>query len=227
MSTFRELKDDVLDDARLAYGVDDEKAGRYLNEQYQRVCTTTRLTRRIVPVTLTPGQGDYDLAADLGLADVSDITNIAYTSASPTGTRNLVSVEQDQIVALRNLQNGWPIQGVFSVYGSTLMLWPAAQTGDTATIAYVYRPVPMQLDEDEPSELPDEFHDILVDGALARAARRSNPAAARAFRADYLAGVAELRRFVSTRDRPSTPIISIGYPARATLTRRYHDQDCF
>lgn len=223
MSTYRDLVDTVLDDARKHVDSDRDDAEKAVNDAYLRVCTLTRIAKTSAPLTLVAGQDDYDLVTDFGITNLVAAESLFYTGANAVNTPDVPIVSER---ALRGLRGRFgapfqPRQNAASITGTTLRFYPTVSAGDTAVLLYAYRPDPMTSDDDEPDALPAEYHPVIEDGALERLVRRkAGPNAADAYYARFLRGVGEIREYLAAQQASTPGYIAVGYPGRASWPMR-------
>lgn len=174
MTTFLEMQDEALDLAGQSSLESRGRIKRFINEEYLNLVQKTGTPIKTSPtVTLVNGQGDYDLTAPpFSLTDFIDVQSLIYAwgNTSPYQTAPLSEVSPQQIYELRrNLIAG--VVRVYAVNGlSTLMLYPAAMTGDTLSLVYAYRPATMATDSDTPALLRIEDHASVTYAAAYRSA---------------------------------------------------------
>lgn len=181
MSTsYLQIQDQVLNLAGLSSIEWRGPVKDWINEEYlSAVLKTGTPIKTSATISLVNGQGDYDLtAAPFSLTDFVRIQMLIYAwgSISPNQTSPLEQVTPESIYYLRrNLVAG--VVRVYAVNGlSTLMLYPAASTGDTLAVSYEYRPTLMATDSDLPALLRPEDQPLLVYSTAYRAAMFANPA---------------------------------------------------
>jgi hypothetical protein len=227
VASFRDLTDTVLDDARRSVDADRDDAEKAVNWSYLRACTLSRIARTSTLLTLVDGQGDYSLTNDLGIPNLVAPLNLTYQAAGSPYSVDWPQVGERSVTDLRGRYLvDWPFgrPGAYSITGDTLSLTPAAATGDVATLFYAYRPDEMTADDDEPDALPVEYHPVIEDGALERIIRRGRGIApqvalqmAQTYRDRFLAGVSEIKEFVSQQQSSTPGYMAVGYPTRPRL----------
>lgn len=174
MTTFLEMQDEALDLAGLSSPEERGRVKRFLNEDYLKLAAKIGTPiKSTATITLTQGQGDYDLTATpFSLTDFVRVQTLIYSwgGLSSNMTDTLWPVAPQEVFRLRRN----PIAGVVRVYAingaSVLMLYPAPTTGDTLILSYEYRPAQMASDSDTPVLIRYEDEPAVVYAAAYRAA---------------------------------------------------------
>lgn len=175
--TFREQTDQVLDITKSAVNTDRYRVGRVINDVgadvVQRLVTPIKTSAVVTLQNLVP---DYDLTASpFSLTDFIQLRDVLYMQGGNSPTRTLRQVTPHEIYQQRNQTYSGFLYG-FAMQGmSTLMLAPSPSTGDTLQIVYNYRPLPLAVDSDTWTLLPDEDVDCIIVGAAYRVCRWKNP----------------------------------------------------
>lgn len=220
---FGQMQDDVMTLAhRRNEGGEREVVKQHLNNAYQEVCLRARLLHASVTVVLPDAGPDYSLTSDFGLTDFATLRRVAYTGAQAYGTMDLVPLDLSAMLERRSIAGvtaGWTRS--YSLDGDdTLMLDPSPSSGETLTLYYVARPDPLDLDQDEPLGVPSEYHQVIVDGAISRAAK--DTMVRQEFRAVFEQGLAKLRVLNATKGGDEPPLARFGYRRRPPHSPDYY-----
>jgi hypothetical protein len=180
-------------------GLDNTVAGdqtymdSFLNEGVGDVVVKTHC--KVLPFTMatTANQGDYTLTTT-----VLALIELNITSGSDDFP--LERMTASEILRLRrNADTGSP-SGAYALAGANLlMLYPVPAGVDTITGLYVPRPTTLSSAGDTPSEIPAEWHRLVVYHALFRAADMDDDASSEMgerYRALYDQGIRDMRRAV-------------------------------
>lgn len=200
MATFRELQDRVLDGSKRAGLTDLTEIKSLINQVYREMSSLTRPLIVQSTQTLVVNDGDYSLSGDWSLNDVQAIRDIRIVDSVTAQTYLLERVSPQYLLMLRQTQstsggqmNLYAVEGLDSV-----TFYPAPSSTTTQmTISFVQRPALLVVDGDEPAGIPEEFHDTIVLGAIARAVRIWNPMYARDYHGYYRQGIAEYRQWLN------------------------------
>lgn len=159
----------MIDYTHRPKNIDATEIGNLVNDAYIYVAALLRCFQvKSAALTLTAGDGDYDLVTDLGLTDFVTLRVLQYTAASGANTLNtLAPTTPDEIIALRTANPDATSPAVaYSIQGwSTLLLHPLPSTGDTLRVTYGAKPTLMVLDASTPSVLPENLHHLIVQRA--------------------------------------------------------------
>jgi hypothetical protein len=148
-----------------------------INEAIKHVDAICRPAITFSTEVVTPNQQDYSLSADFGLTDLTGIREIVYQSIS--GAQPWV-LEETTAWNVRQLRQNFVNSTYINLYAleglDTLLVYPVTQNvGDLITIHYVERPLDLILDEDVPTGLPPEWHELYEIDAIQRSMRQSSP----------------------------------------------------
>lgn len=176
MTTFGTLTNRVTDGAPGLPGVSyRSEAKTLINEVYQQTVLSIFTPRKSTTVAVPANDGSLSISGDLGIDDLDSIKDIIWIG-NDGGGQPLTYVDPAEINNYEWASNSPGLLAYYTIEGyNTLRLWPVFANATTLRIDYVYRPLGMSADEDEPSFLPPQFHDVLVPGALSKAWRLRNP----------------------------------------------------
>jgi hypothetical protein len=167
---------------------------QHLNDTYRECQNALRLLSTTYAITST-GAADYSLVA-LGIDDIQSLRSVAYTGTQAYGTVTLDAVGLEGMLGLRSVQGATPgYTRAFQLDGDTLRLDPTPSSGETITLYATRRPDEMSADDDEPEAVPAEYHRVIVDGAIAQAAR--TPVVRSEYASRFEQGLAKLRWYAS------------------------------
>lgn len=208
MATFRELQDRSLDGSVRSGLTDLTEVKSLINQVYLEMSALVRPTVIDSTQTLTVDVADYSLASDFLLTDVQALRHLRIRDAVTAQNYLLERVQPDYILMLRQTlttAGGW-MRNYAQDGLDTLRFFPApSSTTINLTITYVARPLLLVLDTDVPVGVPVEFHDVIVLGTLARSLRIWKPEYARAYRADYVDGLKNYRKWLNQRGGAFAP----------------------
>jgi hypothetical protein len=227
VATFAELISDCTDAIRVASAT--EQAGRALNAAYREVCSRLRLLQAQTTITITEQKTLYTWA-ELGLDDFVALIDMSRILTGTTDVMRPTRQVAEQEITLSNAAMPMVVSEtlISTIGAASVALWPAPAVGEKIPITYVQRPQEMTTDDDTPDALPEEFHDMLVDGALARLWRMERGPEAkreqRQCRADFEAGIGRLRAHLSTLGGQTPQRVRVGYPG---IIRTLVDNDVY
>lgn len=213
---FKQMQDDVLTLAgRRNEAGEREVVKQHLTNAYQELCLRTRLLHTSATVTLATAGPDYSLANDFALTDLATLRRVAYTGVASYGTQSLSPIGLEAMLDRRSIAGQTPAwtQSYYLDGDDTLMLDPTPSIGETVTLYYVARPDPLDLDQDEPLGVPAEFHQVIVDGAIARAAK--TPIVRQEYRAVFEQGLTRVRVWTVGRGGDEAPRARFGSRRRS------------
>lgn len=173
-----------------------------IGEQLTELGTTLRLSEPTTTFTVTPNDGDYSIALDLGVSDARLIRDLFY---QPVGQNQalppLVRTSPSRIDELRARAQGQAYPWFYAVAGvDTLLLGPIPTDAGTLTVRYVQDIGYLAADSDVPALLPVEFHDLVWLGAAAKVAPMRRPrlplADIQMLQATYKARLGDLRSWL-------------------------------
>lgn len=177
MATLRQMSDTVLTAAGLGQIAYRDEVRRIVSDVYSELSLDLRLNQKGVTRTLTAAV-DYsisstDPATGFGIEDFLSLRSIVYAGLQSNLTRTLQRVSPDEILTRRAVTTVVGLGGWLYAHepNDILMFYPGPTAGDTITIYYSARPVPLTDDTDEPTLVPSEFHYVIEDGAMERALR--------------------------------------------------------
>ena len=180
-TTFDELRDELyargytyLDNAAASR----LRAGRWINQAYNELCAEERW-----PFLLTTANG----AAPLAVADVRWVLSVTDT----VGQRVLAPLPEAELSADMTVlaTTGSPIW--FYLDNTTIRTYPV---GGTLAVRYYKKPALLSADGDQ-VVVPDEWVNLIVDGAVRRAANdNDDPQSARTAEAERILGLDSMRR---------------------------------
>jgi hypothetical protein len=200
VATFKELQDRSLDGSKRAGLTDLNEIKSLVNQVYKEM--TARLKPVITEVnkTLTVDDGDYIVSTDWSLQAIVDIRHMRITDSGTAQVYLLERVMSDTILLLRQTQSTSGGQMNFWAYDGLdlVRFYPAPSTTTTQlTISYIARPSALVNDADVPAGIPEEFHDVIVLGVLARSLRVWNPGYAMQYQGEYRRGIDDYRRWLN------------------------------
>lgn len=194
----------------------------WVNEAVEQFLLKTKVKKKTAALSLTAGQGDYVLDASI-LA----FEDVHYNALSQTDDYGLEQVDSEEIRRMRRVQasvEGPP--GYFAYEGQSIMLYPIpASSSDKLHMVYVERPTSaIAAGSDSPSdtgrgEIPLEYHPILEEYVLWKAARYSDHAPSQfgeLFRVAWERGLVEAR---ITESRKAG--VRVGYARLGRGVRRH------
>lgn len=201
MATLSEMRDRVLDSVKRPGFTDATEVDRLINVSYRELLAKTRTSIFTLAKVMTPGEDTF-LPSMVPFPDF--FTNIRRIIASDPSTAQAYPMEQvspSYIYQLRETQStsGGPLR-YYAIEGNNLLLvYPAIpDTGTTTfTFSYVLHPSPLVLDADTPSDVPDEFHEVIVMFAIAKAVRVWNPQYGALYEQRAKAALDDYRRFIN------------------------------
>lgn len=163
----------------------DEELNQEINDGYLDLAVDAKLLADPFTLTTASGQELYDLPDNL----------IAVRAVTFEG-RDLPRMPY----AERSQDEGPP--RFYQVIGQKLRLFPTPDGTYTVTVLYYYRPERMANDFDVP-EIPEEYHRLLVDYAVARALLKDENPAYAAYEQSYLTGKDQMILALAARDQAS------------------------
>lgn len=135
---------------------------QWLNDGVAHVVGETESKVAIATASLSAGQGDYELD--------TNILRILWIQAGSSGGQNaeFEQVGPSEILRRRlNAASSSSPSYLYAVDGSNmLMVYPVPASADTLTFRYVPRPATLTVGSDTPTEIPAEFHKLVVLYAL-------------------------------------------------------------
>jgi hypothetical protein len=191
--TFKQLQDEVLHDE-----FDDAKyrtlVKRWLNEAADKVNEKMRLPGsegHSQLIDLTAGEDEYALGVE-----VLKIDSLRY------GARNLIEADINELDEFPAESRGMPTH--FSLYGSTITVWPTPDSTYELDARYTTAITPMVNDSDPPA-VPGQYADVLINYAKAKAfAAEDDPEMSAFFMGQHKEELREMRIALQerTRNRP-------------------------
>lgn len=163
MSTFAELKVNVSNELGLdqtASGTEDVLLGRRLNQAVREVLRKTKCRVAVGNTTLTAGENDYELPAD-----VLAVNKIVNSDDDPLDRESVEEIYELRRASTAIGSVGYPYR--YAVDGANLlMLYPTPNVTDTLTLYYVPKPTEMSAAGNDPSAIayggiPTEYHDLI------------------------------------------------------------------
>lgn len=150
---------------------------------------------------LVANQGDYSIATDFLITDLTSIRQVSYTSISGSPIRILEEITPTQLRALRTGQPANTLVYCYAIDGiDKFMVAPVTQVvGDTITITYVPRPASLTNESSSPTGLPEEWHQLYELAAIERSMRQSSPEYAAQYTAMFEHKVGEYRKWRNHR----------------------------
>lgn len=203
MSTFLELQDRVLDGSKRDGLSNRTEIKSLVNQTYLELHAIMRLKITNVTKTLTVNVAAYTLSSSFSLTDVQDIRHILITDSVTAQNYVLESVMPDYVLYLQQTQTtsgGSMNYYAFDGLDNLNFYPPPSSTTTQATITYIARPALLVADGDVPANIPVEFHDVIVLGAIARAVRTTYPPLYVQYEAAYKQGQGDLRRWKNRFD---------------------------
>lgn len=224
MSTFKVLLNRVQDATLRGGGLvggNREQVGEDINEAIKWVDALLRPKVSTSIEVLTAGQQDYSIATDFGIAGLTSVRGVTYTSIQGP---QIYSVEQVSPEYLRELRENVNVTAsywvaAYAIDGLDLfMIYPQTQSvGDTITITYVPRSTTLVLETDIPSGLPEEFHEIYEIAAIQRSMRQSSPEYAASYTQMFEHKCDEYRKWRNRRTGAQLPRAVVGRSRRHLL----------
>ena len=155
---FAALLDEVND--RGYNHISDTRLGRYVNQSYKSICNRApwpfllTTTTGVAPLTIS------DLRAVLSVVDTTNKTKLYHSDR-----RNLIeSVSTD--LTITGTPSYW-----YQESRTVIKVYPA---NTTSTLSVHYLKVPATLTGTDAHLIPDEFEDLIIDGAVIRALKDSD-----------------------------------------------------
>lgn len=188
--TLAEMREEVMSIIGMSGDGEEARVDSWINRGVKRILTLTSCEVQTADVDLDVDEGDYE--SDEDIIRMVTIHNL-------TDSRPLDRVTVQELEAKRLYGDA---TGGITCYASpprsdTLMFYP---TPDSATqLRLYYVPKPRVLDEDanEPDEIPDEWHDLVVLYALGWAADWDDDTSSsqgQRYRADFKEGIKDMKR---------------------------------
>ena len=169
MSTFKELRDRVLDAGDLAKTRDAGEVGALVNQSYKEVVALSRCNQKASSsLSLTSGTSTYDVtAAPMSITDLLSIVRIVNGNGD-----GLQLLEEERFFDIaRSPAVGWP-RFYTHQPPNRLAFWPTPTTAQlTVTLLYNADPALLVGDSDVPSAVPTWAHDAIALSSLAKALR--------------------------------------------------------
>jgi hypothetical protein len=194
MATLADFRTEVTSVLGLASSEQD-LVDDWLNEGVADIVLRTR--SKVIPATmaLTAGVNDYTLSSSiLALIDIyvtSGTTGYPLTRVSPAELFDYRRRETDATTPTR----------LYATAGSDLlMVYPTPSAADTISLLYVPYPTTLSSSSDTPSEIPPEWHKLVVFYALSRAADYDDDASSQmgeSYLQRYERGIVEMRRQIN------------------------------
>lgn len=177
--TFKVLQDEVLDhgfDANVYRG----RVKRWLNDGLRRLQRRLEIGDNQSEATIDAaiGVSSYPLPADfvrIAREDTSGGLRVVLAGGADAPVREVTLGEID---ARDETERGQPV--FFALTAASLVVWPTPDAAVTLKLRYWSGPPTMVADTDVP-DLPDEFAELLVSYALARAYKSEDDFEASAF----------------------------------------------
>lgn len=208
MSTFLEMQDRVLDGSKRDGLSNRVEVQSIINQVYLELHALLKLRIVSTVKTLTANVGDYSIVNDLLITDMQDLRHITIVDSVTAQAYVLEPAQPDYILLFRQTQstaggnmNYYALDGI-----DKLMFFPAPTSTTTqATISYVARPAVLVNGTDVPTNIPVEFHDVIVLGSISRAVRTMHPMYYQQYYAAYRGGINDIRkwqnRFMNSQPR--------------------------
>lgn len=201
--TVQQLVDQVVDET--GFDVTDTQALRWINARHRKMCARARSFRAIVQVgTATADQASYSVDADLVemyelTVDGTPYERVALEDVT-AGTAGLVTISSHGVFAATSDANGV----------SAVRLYPAPSESGAA-IQLFGSMVPPDLALTDYPQVPVDFQDALVEGAIATGMARDagQIGVADRFEARFDRACEELRRRTNSRLRGSSVTLRI------------------
>lgn len=211
MANLGDMTNAVLTATKLRPDTDRASVKRVINDAYLDVANEIDFNQKSVQKTLTAGQSDYSVTGDLGITDLLSIVTIV-GPADAVNNPILEATYPTRLLQYRDLNAALQAQGPihYALFGiDTLMFYPTPSSATGITIYYVFQPLGLSDDSDEPSLIPVNYHRVIEDRATELAAARwgRNSQLAADAHNRYLAGIGELRRWLNGRDGTSVQTI--------------------
>lgn len=137
----------------------DERVGRYLNQSLFELCA-------LMPWPFLETNATGTTAAGVAITDVRHILSVTDTtnkrSLAPVDQRNLRRIDPD----LSEVGDAC----AWYLLDTTVKTWPTPASAAALRVEYVKAPAELVATSDEPV-VPEEWQDIIVDGAVCKAAK--------------------------------------------------------
>lgn len=196
--TFSDIVSEICQRLNLTSSDAITRVGLRVNDRHRRVSSTTGLiTSRLVVKDYTVNTTTFPTLPDLRL-DMEKVLKVRVLP-TPTTVRVLRAVSYDEISALptfSRLPELWAVKTVGSNW--TIITLDSYTTTDFTLSIDGYKNSANLADNDEPL-FPEDYHDILVEGAMSDELRKmEKPALAQIAEAKYEARLSDLRMFLAT-----------------------------
>jgi hypothetical protein len=140
------------------FDLTDSDARDLLNEARRRFARRSKYPRKTGNAGPTvAGQAAYDFPADYLL-----MVSVSLDGSDPLPAADPASVKQFTSGSLILEVDGVWYEAPDEAGVRQLYLYPTPDAAKSIDLEWVYRPTPMINNEDEPSELPEEFHPALL-----------------------------------------------------------------
>jgi hypothetical protein len=209
--TFSELKAAV---SAYVTADDDTQLGRWINQSVTDILLRTKAKVMSATMTTTANVSDYTLS--------TDILRMTYLKGSDG--RILERVSEEEIHDRRHGTSTGTAMRYALGGGNLLMLYPTPTSAETLTVYYCPRPATLSGASDTPSEIPAEFHDVVVWGALSRAADYDDDLGTgqgAGYTAQYEQGILRIKQYLSKKGGTRLPRASVGTRRNIPPARHY------
>jgi hypothetical protein len=193
---------------------DDTQLSRWVNQAIVDVMLRTKAKVMSATMTTTANVSDYTLS--------TDILRITYLKGSDG--RILERVSEEEIHDRRHGTSTGTAMRYALGGANLLMLYPTPTTAEQLHVYYVPRPVTLSAAGDIPSEIPAEYHDVIVWGALARAADFDDDMGTgqgAGYMAQYEQGILRIKQYLSKKGGTKLPRASVGTRRNIPPARHY------
>lgn len=173
LDNFREsVRDNIGLDSMTASTIDRTLTDRWVNDGLEEIVMRARLNQDIGTIALSNGTWEYAFTPDFGSGAETplDVLNIR---TQGTGTARLVErVDVDELLNMRTAtpSTNSPVTHYATMGYDRLLVYPTPSQAETLDVLAVKAPTAMSADGATPDEIPSNFHYVLENYVLWKAA---------------------------------------------------------
>lgn len=198
--TFTEIVNDVMNRLNLTSQDARTRIGIRVNDRYRRVCSSIGLlSSRQVARTVTLIPASIPSLPDYTVVDMQKVNRIIIVDPNGTKVRTLEQVTYDDVTkytSSQRLPQYWAVKRMGAT--STIITFDATPATDPFTIRIDGYDISETLEDDAEPAFPQDFHDILIEGAMADEHRKmEKPELAQIDEANYQTRLGDLRMFIA------------------------------
>ncbi len=225
MATFAQIKTRAQN---LALASDDTEAGLVVNDALTDIVVGAQLKVTQVTKDLTAGTTVYDISTDFAITDFGALQYLEYAATGGTSSYLLEPISADELLAL-NATNATGATRQYAFLGlDTIRLWPGPQTtGDDLKIYYAQTPTALSAASDTPTDIPSQWHWLVVIGAAARLADAvgEDQSLSASLEAKFQGGMMNFQKFMTRRGGRTARRIHVGFLRGPR--RPFHDNSTY